>query len=565
MNSNNKNNILGAFYGNVANLNTPPVSNEIKLVIIKKVCNAAHSHCLDIVQTSYKTSQEITQVYFNEFIGLISSSQYSCCISPHYNSKHQEIKKFILTHSKKFKIDKFESLITYMNDNEIYDLMMNQISLEPELIDKLIKSETNTNIYYGPKTNILNTLISSQSKLKTFEYIIMLMSLKEFSNFLDKMAKNYHISVDAIINRFIVKNKDNLMKKENIHIGIKILNTFITKSNIMLNIYPLISENINSTQKREIFNKSISTYDKNLMIMMLEKNDIVLNFDTINKLVEKSYARPEGSTNSTQIASIIDLLCDYGLVIDKQIIIKLLEHGCYVNNLEKHGLSVDNDILAKCANISYYPYKFDIVPNLDILKKECSKSDNLNTIKKLKEFGGIYTSECLEEACGIVRNGRVIKYLINDCGVKISEECLVKFQDAYRIDALEALLKKYKLQNPNDKSKTDLNNDKHIDINEKSTMTVTPKNIKIIKDNTTEYILKNKIRKFFEYKKKTIKYSELHELILKYLVNNKLVIGKYFVINSELSNLLKINHCVIMNINQLHNILTYFVDLPNEN
>ena len=53
--------------------------------------------------------------------------------------------------------------------------------------------------------------------------------------------------------------------------------------------------------------------------------------------------------------------------------------------------------------------------------------------------------------------------------------------------------------------------------------------------------------------------------MLKYLIKNKLVIGKYFVINTELANLLKINNCIIIDISELNNILTYFVDLPEEN
>ena len=119
------------------------------------------------------------------------------------------------------------------------------------------------------------------------------------------------------------------------------------------------------------------------------------------------------------------------------------------------------------------------------------------------------------------------------------------------------------IQNPIKNS--DLDKEKNIEINDKSTMTVLPRNIKInFKDNSIEYKLKQKIIKFFKCEKKTITYSELQEIFLKYLITNKLVIGKYFVINIELSNLLKINHCVIMDIVQINNILTYFIDLPEK-
>lgn len=537
---------------------------QIPLISIRRTCDNSHKHCQEIVQTASKSTSQISQQYFNDFLTL-GSSRYSSCISQHYNSKHNDIKKFIISNSVKLKInnDGWSVLLTYMSDDEIYQLILNQQALEPNIVSQLIVMDVVQTNGYGGRTNFLNMLITNISKIKSFTHLLRSMSLSEFSKYLDKMVKNFSSSIDNVIIGFIEKNKDNF-SGSNTHIGLKIINTFINKPNIIKNIYPLISKSINPEQKRVIFDKTISTLDKSLLLQMLENKDFVPDISTINKLVERSYARPEGASNSKSVADIVDLLCEYGLKIDKPIVLKLLSHGCYVNNFEKHGMVVDNEILAKCADLSYYPYKFDIVPDSDILKKECSKHDNLNTIKKLKEFGGIYTPECLEIACGLTKNGRVIKYLINECGVKISDKCLDEYQQAYRIDALDAIMKNYKIQNPVKKSDTD--KEKNIEINEKSIMTVSPRNIKIdLKDDAIEYKLKNKIRKFFECKKKTIKYTELHEMVLRYLVSNKLVIGKYFVVNIELSNLLKISHCVIMDTNQIHNILTYFIDLPENN
>lgn len=539
--------------------------NPLPLVPIRRTCDNSHKHCQEIVQTASKSTTQISQQYFNDFLTLVGSSRYSSCISQHQYSKNNDNKKFIISNSVKLKInnDVWSVLLTYMSDDEIYQLILNQQALEPNIISQLIVMDVVQTNGYGGRINFLNMLIANINKIKSFSHLLGSMSLSEFSKYLDKMTKNFNLSVENIVIEFIEKNKDNL-SGSNTQVGLKIINTFINKPNIIKRIYPLISKSINPEQKRVIFDKTISTLDKSLLLQMLENKDFVPDISTITKLVERSYARPEGASNSKSVADIVDLLCEYGLKIDKPIVLKLLSHGCYVNNFEKHGMVIDNEILAKCADLSYYPYKFDIIPNSDILKKECSKHDNLNTIKKLKEFGGTYTSECLEIACGLTKNGRVIKYLINECGVKISDKCLEEFQQAYRIDALDAIIKKYKTQNPVKKLDTD--KEKNIEINEKSTMVVSPRNIKIdLKDDTIEYKLKNKIRKFFDCKKKTIKYSELHEMVLRYLVSNKLVIGKYFVINIELSNLLKISHCVIMDTNQIQNILTYFIDLPEKN
>ena len=51
-------------------------------------------------------------------------------------------------------------------------------------------------------------------------------------------------------------------------------------------------------------------------------------------------------------------------------------------------------------------------------------------------------------------------------------------------------------------------------------------------------------------------------MTFKYLINNKLIIGNYFVIDCKLSNLLKINNSTIINVDQIHNMLTYFIESP---
>lgn len=447
-------------------------------------------------------------------------------------------------------------ILIQLSDSETTELITNQKIIIPDLINTLI----NLNIQYNyTKTSFLNSLLY-QSKYKTLEHIVLSMNLVDFLKYIENLqknlqSKNLQQNIEQIINNYILKNKNILSQKENINNTLKIAHMYATKSYILNNVYKLISNDINGNQKKEILNKAITTFDKNLILMILEKKDIVLDIDIICKLIEKS-----NHHSHKQTADIIDILCDYGLVVDKKIIIKLLERNCYVNNLEIHGITVDNDILAICAHHNFYPYKFDIVPNTEILKKECSKSDNITTIKKLKEFGGIYTTECLEEACKISGNKFVLKFLINDCDVKVSDKCLQNFQETYNIGSLDILMSKYKSQNPIEKNITD--EIKHIELNEKSTMSIIPKNIEVnIKDDTVKLELKNKIRKFFDYKKKIITYKELYELTLKYLITNKLVIGKYFVVDTDLSNLLNINNCVIMNINELYNILTYFVDV----
>jgi RNA binding exosome subunit len=506
----------------------------------------------------------ITQEYFNDFFLIIKTSNYNSCLSTYSNKYANEIKDFIIKCSEFLKIPSWDPIIVNFTDDQINQIINNQKKIYncTGFIETAINTD-NVIMNYGSRINLINALLSHPAKIKSFENILMSMELGQFSRFLNKMIKTNSVSLDNSMVKYINYQKQNLKLGLNKEIGIKIINYFINKPQIIKNIYGIISESLNQNQKTDIFNKSITTYDKDLIFLILENKDIIPDINTINKLVEKCYVRPEGCFNAKMIADIIDLLCEYGLIITKSIVSKLIDHGCYVNNLEKHGVSIDGELLAKCANHSYYPYKFEIKPGIDVLIKECSKHDNLGTIKKLKEFGGEYTTECLEEACSVSKNGRVIKYLVNECGVKVSDKCLEKFQEAYKIEALEVLMKKYKIQNP-DYCKTNQNESRILELDVNSIMTVTPRDIKINKDdNLIEYDVKGKIKKFFELKKKSIKYLDLYQTVLKYLISNKLVIGNYFVINDKLSNLLKINYCTIIHVDQLHNILTYFIDVKN--
>ena len=271
----------------------------------------------------------------------------------------------------------------------------------------------------------------------------------------------------------------------------------------------------------------------------------------------------------------MDIFIDNGLKITKEIVFKLLESGCYINNIEKY-ITIDNDILQKCAEVSYYPYNFNIAPSIEILKKECSKHDNIATIKKLKELGGIYTIDCLIEAVKHKKNGKVLKYLINECGVEPNDQCVTYFQEAYGIESLDLIIKNYKKILNETNNNTDVINNKineinnnvmnkiynyrsnNIELNKDALMNIEPMNIDI--DMHKEYNFRSKIKNLLNYKKKVIKYIDLYELFLRYLIDNKLVISTYFIINKELSSLLKLNYCTIISVDQIHNMLTYFID-----
>ena len=117
-------------------------------------------HCKEIIQTAAKSKTPISQQYFDDFLTLVGSSRYSSCISSNYNSKHYDIKNFIISCSVKLKINitNWSAIVTNMLDDELYQLILNQQALEPNIISQLITMNIVQPNGYGGRTNFLNML-----------------------------------------------------------------------------------------------------------------------------------------------------------------------------------------------------------------------------------------------------------------------------------------------------------------------------------------------------------------------------------------------------------------------
>ena len=362
------------------------------LITVKRTCDHRHEHCKDIINQYKNKVNILNENFFNSFI-LMTKGHYNSCLSNYSNPRNSNnIKNFIIDGSQYYKIDNWDSIISFFSDEEMLTLIKNQDNLDKTFINKIIYKEIKNS--YNPIL-FINSLISHPIKIKSFEHILMNLKIDDFLKILLKINKSISSNIENIIIKYINKNSKELKPDMNNKICLEIINNFIGKPQIIKNIYQLISKSISFDLKKDIFNKSICLLDKELIFLLLENKDIIPNSDTINKLVEKCYPNINGSRDAIKVAEIIDLLCQYNLKIDKNIILKLLNHGCYVNNIEKHNIEIDQQILKKCSDISYYPYKFNIIPDISILIQECGKTDNLITIKKLKEYGGNYNIDCL--------------------------------------------------------------------------------------------------------------------------------------------------------------------------
>lgn len=531
------------------------IINNMAANLISRGCDHRHSVCQNNLNYFKNNMLNLTKVNFDKFIdALLMNGHYTNCLTSYSNKNCDILLDFIILASGFIEITlpKFISLSQFMtSDDKLILIISNQVKLNSKYKNELLTCKT-AKSQYGTTLSFMSICFNSK-KMNTIKFMMEDMDIISFLDMIVVVKDSVSTDCEKFLCDYISKNEAILKTKNNVN---PLIDSFINKPKILKSIYMAICSTLSPVKKLEILNKIVlsNTLEPSLILIILEANDVLPDNTTITNLLSKVYFRSVGASNAKIIAEIIDIFILYGFKITKDVIIQLLKKGCYVNLIEKYTIPIEESILEECAEIGYYPYDFTCIPPIKVMLKECGKENNLEQIKWLKEKGGIITVRCLEKACGVKRNGRVLKYIINDCNVKPDNECLEKFQTTYGIEALDILMMNYS----NKKDEIVKSNNK-IDLNNDSTMTVEKRHIEISSD--LEYTLKTKIKKLFEYKKKTIKYVDLYELMLKYLINHKLVIGNYFVINNELCNLLKISQCTLVNMDQLDNILSYFIDI----
>ena len=550
-------------------------------------CNGNHLNCGAVAEQCINIVNILDKTYVDKYIKYVTrDSHYSNCFMG--NPKVNEIKKFIIALSKKheFIIMHLSIILSNLSDDECMEFINNQIQLKNTFLNFILSSNTFGNGYSS--TNIISHLLSSSiQKPKTITFLLNNCNITDFTRMFNNLRYS-NVSKKYIIE--YVKKNINLIC--NSVLFDSLISYFVSDIEIMKLLYTKTTIEDN---KQKIIKYALENQNTKLILYFLENNIIKPTIETMNKLLVKVMIRDGPSSSNKMIAEIIDIFVDYEFKVTKEIVLLLLDRGCYINNIEKYNIEIDQDIINFCATKSYYPYKFHIKPELKVLIKECSKQDNVETIKMLKERGGEFNEQCLECACKIYKNGKVIKYLIKDCKIQPNDACIKAYEDAYKMETLSLLIGSYKNKdfdedntnqdNKNNKDKDnknnkdnkenkddkDDNNDNHnkkiielkkqskIELNKDCTMTIIANpNIELVENK--EYKLKNKIRNLLDYKKKNIIIIDLFELFLKYLITNNLVIGNYLIINKELSELLKLNYCTIISVDEIENMISYFIE-----
>ena len=359
--------------------------------------------------------------------------------------------------------------------------------------------------------------------------------LNVYNKFFNDLDENY-----TLVYFYALINENN----QNINY-IKYINT----------VYGKLKNEFTYEENIDIFKKIIigKYYDIIVNIILKIKNNFKINLIILSELINSFYF------DQFKVDIIIK---NFEIEITEELIILLIKYKYSVNKDTK----INNKILKECSNYNFYPYIIDFIPDNDIMNIESKKINNLAKFKSFHILGSTITLEHLKNACGIKYNEEMIKYIVEN-GIIPDEECLLIFKNIYKNTIINNFLDNYL-----NKKLLITNNDKLETINEKNLFFIEKKNIKnkiIInnikknpcpsKDDEEKYIINYKILKFFNIEKEK-SLNELKEIFLNYLIINNLIISHYFIIDDGLSSLFdNIKTSTMMNINEIDNIISYFI------
>ena len=123
-----------------------------------------------------------------------------------------------------------------------------------------------------------------------------------------------------------------------------------------------------------------------------------------------------------------ELLFRSGYRMDREDIVYTINQRVEISDIERFGISLDNEIYDICHKNKFYPkYKFDLVNREMLELQKLCNGRALTKIKKFIETNDIKPDDkCLEIACTLPRNYEIISYLI-DQGCNMDISCVKNF------------------------------------------------------------------------------------------------------------------------------------------
>lgn len=444
-----------------------------------------------------------------------------------YVSKEKQIQNNIFNKFCDYFINKTPEIL-----NDFFSCIKNQILLD-NFVYITYERQYSKLIYNNIENGIeLLTLIILRDKKIMYENLITYILSYNNNNFNTKMFKMFYSDIlhdDKKITLFILLI--NNTKKDCYYYILHIKNQI---NDFYFNIKDKIQKNDLYIILLHLFKIDYINYKDIIDDIYKNHSYTKFNVTKLKEIIEKN------EINRNNIDIFIKL---NDIEIDKE----LLKYLIYKKIKVEHNIPIDEELLLCCSINHFMPYKINCIPTNDIVSEVC-KYNNIEHIKKIIEAGGQLEHNHLLYACNLYENGGIIKYLIDYTkpDMQILDRLLEKYSAKIYLNVINTEFYK--------------KDEKIVEFNEELLFKI-EKNKNDI-DNNKKYLIKSKIRNLLNIKK-TKKYNinELLILFINYLENNRLIIQNYFILNEELSEIIKTDVNRVLNVSEIKNFVSYFIKL----
>ena len=305
------------------------------MLFLKKCVNNHTQGCSKSL--SIVTKQILTQSIFNEYLDSLYIEDYGRgCIAQTSQVCIANV-NFIKLSSRQFIIpcNIFIKMLKY-NNVPLEELLKNQLALNSNYVNMLceirIEMQYNLGYFMRSQYDLLNK--------NTFNLLLNNMSIEHFIRLLANVnpKNNCEILLDVI-----KKYKNALIHNESL---IKaLIEKIYTVPSLVGYIYEIISTSNVSYKNsiiKYILHKAIENLNIDTILLIFDNNDFSAN-ETMLELILK---KPQTNNDYTKklIAEIIDIFIKYGLPVNRDLVIKLLNNKLYINKITKYDIVLDNNI-----------------------------------------------------------------------------------------------------------------------------------------------------------------------------------------------------------------------------
>lgn len=120
--------------------------------------------------------------------------------------------------------------------------------------------------------------------------------------------------------------------------------------------------------------------------------------------------------------TIAEMFIELGFIPNKNDIIISIKQNVHIDNIDRFGIEIDNDIIDVCVEYNFFPVSYEI-PKIKQLEGMC-KHEQLSAIKKyVKKYKLIPNEKCMVAGCKRKKNiNQVLSFLISKGG-EFTNEC----------------------------------------------------------------------------------------------------------------------------------------------